>query len=223
MSNNEKPKSAFAPMRAKLDPAIAAKLPVIPQEEPVAPKAQKTAKSPASVQLESVMIRCELWLEVVNLADKLNAAWGYIERKNRPGTQRIGVVLNAAQWPTNGALARSDTRAVRWLFSVAVLERLSTWLKRPELREARNYIVTAALGAGWEAWQTILWASYALKDHELTSPIETLPIYGPDPQCGPYRIAAFTLAVRPNPQATSQGRPLLPKDPPWPITGSNNI
>ena len=188
-------------MRAKLDPAVATKLPVAPKQEPTSASTQKAvdkgllSSSVSPPDLETVEIRCELWLEIVNRPEKLNCAWSYAERQNPPGVQRIGIALNMAHWPSGSALERADKRAVRWLASLAVLDRLNTWPGNPVLRATRDHLVRAVLGNNTELWQTGAWTAYTLKDSEITAPIETLPIYGTEPQRGPHMVTAFSVTV----------------------------
>jgi hypothetical protein len=192
-------KSAFAPMVARIDPSIAAKLTAKSSSRPtesVAPKAEKSVrtnpyehhKSP----IPAVPIVCELWLEVVRKPEKENCAWGYIPKSNVEGLQSLCVAINATCWPIDGALARNDTRTVRWLYSVALLERLSFESNRGILR-IRRHLVALVLGPGKQGWQTVLWCGYALKDNELTESIATLPIYGTTPAAGPHKVAAFEI------------------------------
>jgi hypothetical protein len=194
-----KPKSAFAPMRAKLDPAVASKLPqAVPKQQPPSASAKKTVPPSSSVRppdLVTVEIRCELWLEIVDRPEKLNCAWSYVARENPAGVQRVGIVLNAGQWPAGGALERDDKRAVRWLASLAVLDRLNTWSNEPVLRAARDYLVHAVLGNGAGLWECGLWAAYQLKDSDITAPIETLPIFGTSPNGGPHLVTSFLVTV----------------------------
>jgi hypothetical protein len=136
----------------------------------------------------------ELWLEIVDKPDKANAVWAWIERKNNPpGVQRIGVALNRAQWPAGGALERGDKQAVRWLFGVALLERISFAPRGSAAHGLRRHIVRTVLGDMAQPWESILWAAYRLKDHELSEPVAALPIYGKSPAPGPHKIATVSL------------------------------
>jgi len=185
-------RSAFAPMRARIDPAIVAKSPVA---KPVsAPSIEKPPTNPKPAPPAEINARIELWLEVGPRPEKLNAIWGYLP-KPISHTWRACVCLNTLLWPAQGAIARADRQAVRWLFSVALLERLSicTLKQNPELIAARNYIIAVVLGAKHDRWQGVLWAAYLLKDHELTKAIDTLPIYGAEPEPGPHKVASFQI------------------------------
>ena len=142
-----------------------------------------------------VPIVCELWLEIVHKPEKENCTWAFVPKINAEGVQRLCVALNAAHWPTDGALARSDTRAVRWLYSVAVLERIS-FASDHHVVAIRRHLVALVSGKGRQAWESILWAAYSMKDSELTKSIATLPIYSTTPAPGPHKVATFTLAVR---------------------------
>jgi hypothetical protein len=192
-------KSVFQPMTARINPSIAAKLPVGPSfrpEETVAPKVEKIVSTKSCERhkspISAVPIVCELWLEVVRKPEKENCAWGYIPRSNVDGVQRLCVALNTAHSPVDGALARSDTRAVRWLYSVALLERVSFESGR-QIIAIRRQLVALVLGPGKQAWETVLWCAYALKDHEMTETISTLPIYGTSPERGPHKVATFEI------------------------------
>jgi hypothetical protein len=192
-------KSAFAPMTARIDPSIAAKLPVRASSRPaetVTPKAEKSVRMNSCEHHKSpiptVPIVCELWLEVVRKPEKENCAWGYVPKSNVEGLQRLCVALNSATWPTDSALARNDTRAIRWLFSVALLERISFESNRDILR-IRRHLVALVLGSGKQGWETILWTAYVAKDHALTKAISTLPIYGENPEHGPHKLATFEI------------------------------
>ena len=94
--------------------------------------------------------------------------------------------------PLDGALARGDVRAVRWLFSVALLERVSFETNRDILR-IRCHLVSTVLGPGKQGWESVLWCSYTMKSHQLTEVIETLPIYGTNPAPGPHKVATFEV------------------------------
>jgi hypothetical protein len=48
-------------------------------------------------------------------------------------------------------------------------------------------------GERYQAWQTVLWTAYQLKDHALTEPIVALPIFRPNPQPGPHKVASFEV------------------------------
>jgi hypothetical protein len=200
--------SAFQPMRARLDPAVTAELPAQP-EKPTAPIKENASKLPPDQTMRrdtadhrgqssdpvTVEVQIEISLELANRPEKSNCAWAYIERKNPPGIQRLGVVLNSAYWPTDGALARGDKRAVRWLASLAMLDRLNTWFQEPALKAARDHLVRSTLGGEFQLWQTGLWAAYALKDSEILAPIDKLPIYGASPAKGPHLVASFPVTV----------------------------
>lgn len=198
----EKPKSAFPTIKPKIDPAIAAKL-----KAQSAPAAKATSAKPGEIQApgrgtqspsvaaDMVKVTCEIWLEVLHDPEKLSPVWAYIVHKNPPGVQRIGVVFNSAHWPVDGALARNDIRAARWLFSVALLERLTFHYGSPVVREAKFHLNRAVLGADCPLWQSGLWSAYPLKDHELTAPIEKLPIFGSSPDRGPHMVASFPVSV----------------------------
>lgn len=186
-------RSAFAPMRARIDPAIAIKSPDV---KPVtAPIIDKPPSKPKPSWAAEINARIELWLEVRSQPDKLNATWGFLPKHNPDGVFRACVCLNTLLWPSQGAIARGDKQAVRWLFSVALLERLSICTPRqnPELVAARYRIVKTVIGPDCQHWQSILWAAYALKDHELTSVIDRMPIYGEKPEPGPHLVAAFQI------------------------------
>jgi hypothetical protein len=192
-------KSAFAPMTARIDPSIAAKLPTRPLPRPaesVAPKAEKTVSTKSCEHHKSpiptVPIVCELWLEVRHLPDKPNCVWAFIPKANAEGVQRLCAALNNACWPVDAALARGDVRAIRWLYSVALLERISFESNRDILR-IRRHLVALVLGPGKQGWETVLWCAYTMKDHELTQAIATLPIYGENPAPGPHKVATFEI------------------------------
>src|ERR1700732_5623879 len=91
-------RTAFAPMKAKIDPGISAKLPRSAQPAPAAkatPAKDEEIQAPGSESPSPtglmVTVTCELWLEVVREPERLNAVWGYILRQNPPGIQRITV------------------------------------------------------------------------------------------------------------------------------------
>jgi hypothetical protein len=94
-------------------------------------------------------------IEVITLAEprrrwsRLEKERCYIPRINQPGRTRLCAVLNSAHWPTDAALARGDVRAIRWLFSLAVLERLSFEPVGPITQIRRRLVAVGA--RGWPA------------------------------------------------------------------------
>jgi len=154
-------------MTARLDPARLPKPPAVPD-----PTALRT-----DTPIVTLPLPVELTIEVRHLPDKPNAAWCYVPRPQIPPVTRLGVVLNSAYWPTDGALARGDKRTIRWLFSVALLERISFEPRDSYVHAIRRHLVALVLGDKWQAWQTVLWTAYRFKDHTLTEPIAMLPIW----------------------------------------------
>jgi hypothetical protein len=188
-------KSVFKPMIAKLDPARLPKPPAVP--EPTSETRTTALRTDTPIVTPPLLV--ELYLEVRHLPDKPNAAWCFIPRPQIPPVTRLGVVLNSAYWPTDGALARGDKYAIRWLFSVALLERISFEPRDSYVHAIRRYLVALVLGNKWQAWQTVLWAAYRLKDHTLTEPIAMLPIYDCVPEPGPHKVASFEVITAANP------------------------
>jgi hypothetical protein len=98
-----------------------------------------------------------------------------------------------AHWPTAAALAKGDTKAIRWFASVALLERIALMRGNPILEAARRHLVE--LVSKEPLWESVLWAAFSLKDHEITSPIVSMPIYGLNPQLGPHQWISFAVRV----------------------------
>jgi hypothetical protein len=161
---------------------------------------EKTSKLPSQSSQDAakptplVPIKAELMLEIVDKPEKQNCAWAWVERKNNaPGVQRIGVALNRAQWPVGGALERGDKQAVRWLFGVALLERISFAPRGSAAHGLRWHIVRTVMGDMAQPWQSVLWCAYLLKDHPLFSAIDQLPIYGAKPVVGSHLVTTISL------------------------------
>jgi hypothetical protein len=193
MSASRTIKSAFKPMSAKLDPARLPEAPAVVPTPTGSPSSSSSLNGDNTETVSTPTMLVELTVEVRHLPDKLNAAWCYIPRPQLPPTTRLGVVLNTAHWPTDGALVRGDKRAIRWLFSLALLERISFERRNSYIHVIRRHLVALVLGDKWQAWQTVLWTAYRLKDHALTEPIAMLPIYGSVPEPGPHKVASLEV------------------------------
>jgi hypothetical protein len=140
---------------------------------------------------EPIKIGVELWLEVVDASDKLNPAFAYISRDHTP--QKIVVVLNKHHWPTAGALSRSDSVALRWLVSLAVLDRCATWRSHPVLASVQRYLTELAIGR-WLDYQACVWAAYRLKDHQMLVSVPELATAA-NASSQPQKITQFEVIV----------------------------
>jgi hypothetical protein len=140
---------------------------------------------------EPIKIAVELWLEVVDANDKFNPAFAYISQDHNP--QKIVVVLNRSHWPTAGALSRNDAAALRWLTSLAILDRCTTWRGHPILAATQRYLVEAALGR-WMDFQAVAWATYRLKDLPLLAAVPDLAATA-NRSSQPQKFAQFEVTV----------------------------
>jgi hypothetical protein len=184
-------------MRAQVNPVIADKLAALRPKEPEKPKTEviPKTKEPDKPRKERQIdwdSRVILSIGVLPRPDKQNCAWAFIGHGK--GYYSAAVLLNTLLWPVNGAITRGDKQAVRWLFSVAMLERLfvCTPSHNPELTQARHQIIESVIPK-YQGFEKILWAAYLLKDHPITSALNDLPIYGEAPKPGPHLVAEIKL------------------------------
>jgi hypothetical protein len=71
---------------------------------------------------------------------------------------------------------RKDWRALRWLVSVALLERL-TVQRHPILQAVSQRLAQSALQrAQVHGWERCLWSAYPLKDRPFSERIQTIPL-----------------------------------------------
>ena len=115
---------------------------------------------------DSVAITTEFWLEVVDKSEKQCPAWAYVGNPCHVAQfgRRIVAALNVAHWPAAAVVERKDRRAIAWLVSVAILERLNVQ-PHPILTALSLRLSKLALGReNVNNWERILWAAYGLKD-----------------------------------------------------------
>ena len=139
----------------------------------------------------SVTIRIELCVQIIDDPEKYCPSFGYISRGGPPGTQRIVAVLNENVWPTAAALQRGDVNALRWLTSLAVVDRCQTWPAHPILRAVGRHLAKVALGDCVQDYQLGLWTAYRLRNHTMFAGIDSLSILKRNPGERPSAIEKF--------------------------------
>jgi hypothetical protein len=124
----QKPKSAFAPMRAQINVELADRL--IRQAEeaqrevkPALPAvATPVATSQAQLELgtsappPSSVFTVALEIEVVDDLEKISPSWGYVRAFT------LGAVLNRAYEPSRSAVYARDFASLRWLTMLAIVK-----------------------------------------------------------------------------------------------------
>jgi hypothetical protein len=89
---------------------------------------------------------------------------------------KLTVCLNIAYWPAAAAIERKDWRAIRWLSSLTLLERVAL-SSYPVWIELKKHLASLALAKPTaQNWEFVLWAAYQLKDCPLLAAIESHPL-----------------------------------------------
>jgi hypothetical protein len=135
----------------------------------------------------------ELSLEVVNDESKCNPAFCYLKPQVPPEgeSQRLVVALNRAVWPAAGALQRGDAAALKWLISLAILDRCATWRGNPILATLHRHLVTITLSR-WLDYQVITWTAYQFRNHPMH---DCVPDLVANAATTPQQITQFDVAV----------------------------
>src|ERR1700757_1978535 len=105
-------------------PPIKSALQLIKPSAVKAPAKEKSA-SPPQPSGEEIIQTVSFFLEIVDNADKHCPCWAYVaDPRHSDYGAKLTVCLNIAYWPAAAAIERKDWRAIRWLTSVALLERV---------------------------------------------------------------------------------------------------
>jgi hypothetical protein len=170
--------SAFAPMRPKINAALADRL-LRQAEEARKVKAALPAVATPQAQpgrRTSASFTVELMLEIVNDLEKVSPAWGYVRAFT------LGAVLNRAFEPTRTAVAARDFAQVRWLSMLAIVNRLlAQHFREPAIKIVRQYLWKVV-----ERPESALWdgcgISFRLSRHPISAGLEQIDLNASSPQ-----------------------------------------
>jgi hypothetical protein len=168
-------KSAFAPMRATRTASPSAAPPSSPERLPKKPQPSKTGQPSAK---DEVALDVTFWIEVVEKPLKEAPFWAYVGNPREIDTfgRRIVAVLNTSHWPATAAVERKDWRAIKWMASLAILERVGLQY-HPILSAVRFRLCQLALcRPKAHERESILWAGYRLKDSSFLAGLESIPL-----------------------------------------------
>jgi hypothetical protein len=153
-------KSAFPPMRATASP-----------EKP-------TAVNSLNDIANEVQLEVAFWLEITDRPQKEPPFWAYVGNPKETDSfgRRIVAVLNVSYWPAAAAVEHKDWRAIRWMASLAILERCALQY-HPVLSAVRFRLCQlASCQPKAHNWETILWAVYRLKDTSFVAGLDSVPL-----------------------------------------------
>jgi hypothetical protein len=163
-------KSAFQPIRPRIDTELQAKLassPVVASSTRTATKQHPSngrgpeRKAPIPTGTP-VNVAIKLLLESINNPQKAPIFAYTSPPQDRDLT--ITIVYNAAWWPASGALQRGDQNAIKWLGALALVDRILCWRGHPVLKAVGDYLAQLT-GCLPEFKRGTSWCAYALKDH----------------------------------------------------------
>jgi hypothetical protein len=222
-------KSAFSPMRARIDPAVAAKLPAIPEpdkpidvepsiaahddadrlhrsSDPVSvPTSDRPTSDKSGITTPNVavvpneIVPIELETLVVHDTEKSNIGFALQGLDPVSKTRAIVGVLNRANPLTEGALRSNDSKLVAFLWGIVVAEAIILRRKHKAVEAVYNHLIAKLNPPG--GFVTALGFALATR---LAQPFDKLPIYGPDrPDRIPY-IAVASLEVPMSPEVAAR-------------------
>jgi hypothetical protein len=140
-------KSVFAPMTAKK----------LAHSASIKPSPAKSSPVPSAKSGDEIIKSISFFLEITDNPQKHCPCWCYIADPRHPdyGT-RLTAVLNTAHWPTAAAIQRKDWRAIRWLTSLAILERIAL-SSYPVWLALKAHLGSVALGTPRpQNWELVL-------------------------------------------------------------------
>jgi hypothetical protein len=136
-----------------------------------------------------ISVAVKLLVESTNNPQKASPIFAYTSApQDRDLT--ITIVYNSAWWPSAAALARADHNALKWLGALALVDRILCWRGNPILKAVGDHLAHLT-GCLPEFKRGTSWCAYALKDHELLSPVPGLLLNSK----GPAKFAEFEVTV----------------------------
>jgi hypothetical protein len=165
-------KSAFAPMTPKVTTLSPRPLKAAKPESPPPGKSQEPPPS-----IPTVEVPIELRLEVCNRRDRDPASWAYLARGVQAERAIVGV-LNRNCALTDKALFKATLEVVRFLYALAIVERLLWSARALPAQETYAHLRKLFLEEAIEPWRAMILLASRLAAHELLKPIAGLPIFG---------------------------------------------
>jgi hypothetical protein len=150
----------------------------------------KAPESPARPLAEALPSSVELWVEIVDRADRDVFGWVYIADR-KIDRKALGIVLNSHHWLSKLALSGAEPKALSWVFANLLVEALISGQKqRPWKRAVVDYLRSRVFTPAEEKSFSRLW---------FTEKLSATPIFAGIPELiaesdGP-RKKLFTLRL----------------------------
>ena len=135
-------------------------------------------------------VEVQLWIEQITDPNKICPCFAHVSPLGEEPDTRLTVAFNLAWWPAAGAVQRCDQNAIKWLGALALVDRILCLRGHPVLKAVGDYLAQLT-GCLPEFKRGTSWCAYALKDHELLSPVPGLLLNSK----GPAKFAEFEVTV----------------------------